>query len=137
MSTTFKRTIATNALKLRVIRQKHAAKVASLCSIIEKATKGLIAAEKKMGEDAAASVSYDYEKYHVMSFQSKGSNESQMDLDGFVTTVDFASMFKTASETAAEARRIVGAEEPPELPYEECFTGGIQVAQEGRMSHPN
>ena len=137
MSTTFKRTIASNALKLRVIRQKHAAKVASLCAIVEKATKALIAAEKKMEEEAAAAVSYDHKRYHVMTFQSQGSNESQIELDGFVTTVDFASILKTASETSAEARRIAEAKEPPELPHEDCFTGGMHVSQEGRASHPN
>ena len=114
--------IKSNAIKLRAIRKEHAGKIAALSCKIKKATEHLIATEKEMRERAAAIAGADFEARHVMGFEPNGSNEHQIDSDGFVTSPDFASILKTATEVEADARRVAEhGPEPAELPYERFF----------------
>ena len=87
---------AAHGLKLNTMRRKHAKSALKLAKTIRKATKELMAIEKRMCQESISIAGEFYENFHTVSFQEHGSNESQMDCDGFITTPDFASMLRTA-----------------------------------------
>ena len=105
-------------LKLRSLRQKHARKVATLCGMIKKAAKGLVAVEKAMDQEAIEIAGKDYKYSYCLTFEENGSNDSQIETDGFITTPDFKSVLKMATESESIARSVAEAKELPELPYE-------------------
>lgn len=105
-------------VKLRSLRQKHARKVATLCGMIRKAGKGLVAVEKAMDQEAIRIAGKDYECNYCLTFEENGSNDSQIETDGFITTPDFKSVLKMATESESIARSVAEAKEVPELPYE-------------------
>ena len=110
------------AVQLRSVRQKYSAEIASLAGVIENAVKSLLSVEKKMAQEAIDIAGQDYETRHVLTFEPHGSNDSQVETDGFVTSPDFASILKTATEVLLEARRVAAHKpDPPELPYERAF----------------
>jgi hypothetical protein len=110
---------STPLLKLRSLRQKHARKVAILCGMIKKAAKGLVAVERAMDQEAVKVAGPDYQYKHCLSFEEHGSNDSQIETDGFVTTPDFKSVLQMAIDAEAGALSMVEANEPPKLPYED------------------
>jgi hypothetical protein len=108
----------TTLLKLRSLRQKHARKVATLCGMIKNAAKGLVAVEKEMDQEAIKIAGKDYEFNYCLTFEENGSNDSQIENAGFITTPDFKSILKMAAESESIARSVAEAKELPELPYE-------------------
>jgi len=55
----------------------------------------------------------------LSTFSKAGSNDSQIETDGFVTTPDFKSVLQMAIDAEAGALSMVEANEPPKLPYED------------------
>ena len=104
--------------KLRSMRHAYAPKVASLSKIIQMAAKALVKIEKDMDRQANEIDGEYYKSRYTLSFEIHGSNDAQVDLDGFVTTPDFQSILKTATETAEAAEDVASFTEPPPLPSE-------------------
>lgn len=105
--------------KLRPLRQKHAKKAFMLLKIIQKAAKALVKIEATLNKEAAAIAGEYYGNYHAVSLETEGSNESQMNGDGYITTPDFVSVLKMADTTVAALEPVVLAAEPPPLPLED------------------
>ena len=61
--------IKKQALKLRVVRRKHAPEVARLCKIITDAAKEMVAVEAQIAKESAAIAGPDYEVNHTVAFQ--------------------------------------------------------------------
>ena len=103
------------ATQLRSIRQKHARKVATLCGIIRKAARGLLAVERALDRAAIKAAGQDYAEKYIITFQEHGSNEAQIETNGFITAPDFQSVLQMATDTEAAARLVAEAKEPPKL----------------------
>ena len=106
------------AKKLRALRQKHAKKALMLAKTIKRAVKALVKVEDAMQKDAVAIAGELYESNYTVSFEPHGSNDAQVDSDGFVTTPDFASALKMATETVELLEPVASAAEPLPLPFE-------------------
>jgi hypothetical protein len=113
----FKAQYASQNMKLRVVRQKHAKKALMLSRTIERAVKALVKVEEELHKDSVAIAGDLYQNNHHVSFEPNGSNDSQVDCDGFITTPDFASVLKMATETISLLEPVVTAAEPLDLPY--------------------
>lgn len=105
-------------IKLRAVRHKHAKKGLVLAKKIQKAMKELVGIEKQMHTECRTIAGEWFENYHTVSFEEHGSNDSQIDCDGFITTPDFASVLKMATELVGSLEPIASAESPPALPCE-------------------
>ena len=69
------------AIKLRSIRQKHAARAAMLLRIIETAARKLVKIEDKIDEECKKEVSDSYRRNHIVGFDLDGFDLIQIDDD--------------------------------------------------------
>jgi len=104
--------------KLRALRHKLAKKTLKHAQALKKAANDLLKMQAALETQAKEIAGEYYECFHVVSFEVHGTNERQTDCDGFVTTPDFASVLKTATDTIRLLEPVADAAEPPPLQYE-------------------
>ena len=104
--------------KLRALRHKLAKKTLKHAQALKKAANDLIKMQTALETQAKEIAGEYYECFHVVSFEVHGTNERQTDCDGFVTTPDFASVLKTATDTIRLLEPVAAAREAPPLQYE-------------------
>ena len=103
---------ATHRLKLCALQQKHAKKVLMYSKMIQAAAKGLVKVQKCLDAEATEIAGEYYKNFHAVSFELHGTNDAQIELDGFVTTPDFSSVLKMADELVKSLEPVVNAVEP-------------------------
>jgi hypothetical protein len=106
---------AAHKLKLRVLQQKYAKQAMHCAKIIQAGAKKLIRVQNRMKDEAAEIAGDSYHNYHIVSYQLHGTNAEQVELDGFVTTPDFASVLQMAEELVVTLAPVITAKDPPKL----------------------
>jgi len=91
---------AAHILQLRALQKDHAKKVLLYARMIQAAARGLVKLEKRLDTEAAAIAGESYDNFHTVSFELEGTNNEQHERDGYVTTPDFASVLKMATDLA-------------------------------------
>jgi hypothetical protein len=119
--------VQAEALELRKIRHKHAAKVAQQARIIASAARKLIKLEAVIHEASIAVAGEDYDLSHCPSFDLHGSMERQFENMGHVDGPGFTDVLAFAKMLAESAATVANAEEPPPMPYEDI---GLKVGNE-------
>ena len=119
--------VRAEALELRKIRHKHAAKVAQQARIIASAARKLIKIEAEIRSASIAVAGEEYEECHCPSFDFNGSMERQFENVGEIKGPGFVDMLAYAKEVAEIATAVTNAEEPPPMPYEDI---GLRVGNE-------
>ena len=119
--------VQAEALELRKIRHKHAAKVAQQARIIASAARKLIKIEAEIHEASIAVAGEDYELSHCPSFDLDGPMERQFENMGRVDGPGFSDVLTFAKNLAKAAATVADAEEPPHMPYEDI---GLRVGNE-------
>jgi hypothetical protein len=119
--------VQAEALELRKIRHKHAAKVAQQARIIASAARKLIKLEAVIHEASIAVAGEAYEECHCPSFDFNGSMEQQFENMGDVKGPGFIDVLAFARELAESAATVANAEEPPPMPFEDI---GLRVGNE-------
>jgi hypothetical protein len=109
---------AAHILQLRALQKDHAKKVLLYARMIQAAARGLVKLEKRLDAEAAAIAGEFYDNFHTVSFELEGTNNEQHERDGYVTTPDFASVLKMATDLAEVVEPIVLEAEPRPLLYE-------------------
>lgn len=109
----------THRLKLRALQQKHANKALKYAKAIQAAAEGLVEVQRELYADAEAVAGQYFRNYHTVGFDLDGSNQDQVERDGFVTTPDVASVLKMANNMVDHLQPVVSAEEPLPLLYED------------------
>ena len=105
------------AVKLRSIRQKHAAKAAMLLRIIETAARKLVKIEDKIDEECKKEVGESYRRNHIVGFDLDGVDHFQIEDDDDVAPY-LECVCVLAKKAASEAQEVAMAVEPPKLPSE-------------------
>jgi hypothetical protein len=106
---------AAHKLKLRALQQKYAKQAMNCAKIIQAGAKKLIRIQNRMKDEAAEIAGDSYRNYHIVSYALHGTNAEQVELDGFVTTPDFASVKQMAGELVATLAPVITAKHPPGL----------------------
>ncbi len=119
--------VRAEALELRKIRHKHAAKVAQQARIIASAARKLIKIEAEIRSASIAVAGEEYEECHCPSFDFNGSMERQFENVGEIKGPGFIDVLAFAKELAESAATVADAEQPPPMPYEDI---GLRVANE-------
>jgi len=106
---------AAHKLKLRALQQKYAKQAMHCANIIQAGAKKLIRIQNRMKDEAAEIAGDSYRNYHIVSYELHGTNAEQVELDGFVTTPDFASVLQMADELVDTLAPVITAKDPPGL----------------------
>jgi len=106
---------AAHRLELCALQQRHAKKALMYSRMLLAAARGLVRVQNRMEDEAADIAGDDYEAHHIVSFELHGTNNAQIELDGLITTPDFASVLKMADELVKALEPVVTAVEPPPL----------------------
>jgi hypothetical protein len=109
---------AAHTPQLRALQKTHARKALLYARMIQAAARGLVRLEQRLDDEATAIAGEFYDNFHTVSFELEGANNEQQDRDGCVTTPDFASVLKMATDLAEALEPIVLAAEPLPLLYE-------------------
>ena len=119
--------VQAEALELRKIRHKHAAKVAQQARMIASAARKLIKIEAEIRSASIAVAGEEYEECHCPSFDFNGSMERQFENVGEIKGPGFIDVLAFAKMLAESAATVANAEEPPPMPYEDI---GLKVGNE-------
>jgi hypothetical protein len=102
--------IAAQALKLRAVRKKHAARVANFAGIMRIATRALMNIEAEIREEAIAIAGEGYENVHTVTFELYGGSiDEQLDHLGEVQGPGLKDLDAFAEELLDTANGIVDA----------------------------
>jgi hypothetical protein len=115
--------VKSQALQLRKIRHRHAARVAMQARIVASAAKKLVELDEALRQECIAVAGVDFEDFHEPLFDCNRSTEGQQ---------GFSDILKYADDVATEAAAIADAAKAPPLPHEErnlsyaegCFAAG-------------
>jgi hypothetical protein len=110
--------IQTEAIKLRTIRFKYAAAVATHARTIAAAAKALCLIETNIRKESIAIAGEDYEVEHETSFDTNKSMDHQFENRGEITGPGFNDILAYANEVEADAADVAAAPEAPPLPFE-------------------
>lgn len=106
---------AAHKRKLCALQQNLAKQALQCAKIIQMGARKLIRVQDRLEEGAAAIAGDSYSNFHVVSYELHGTNEEQVERDGFVMTPDFASVLKMADELVDKLEPVIRAPEPPPL----------------------
>ena len=109
---------AAHTLQLRALQKTHARTALLYARMVQAAARGLVRLEQRLDDEATAIAGEFYDNFHTVSFELEGANNEQQDRDGCVTTPDFASVLKMATDLAEAVEPIVLEAEPRPLLYE-------------------
>ena len=117
--------IKEQALALRVVRHKKAARVLGQARIILEAAKELKAIEKEMDVEAREIAGEEYDIKHTITFDGLGSIEHQLDNHGTVEDgAGIEDIIDKAKEIVRVAGEVASSSTPPPLPYEKDADAG-------------
>ena len=117
--TSSKDRVHAEALELRKIRHKHAAKVALQARIIAGAARKLLKIEAEIRAASIAVAGEDYAVDHCPFFDGNGSMEAQFENMGEIKGPGFVDVLAYAKEVAEIATAVADAEQPPPMPHED------------------
>ena len=103
---------ADHKLKLRALQKKHAKKAQKYAKVIQAAAKKLIEVQNDLEDEAVAIAGESYKNFHVISYELHGTNDEQVECDGFVTAPDFVSVEKMADELVKVLDPVISAAVP-------------------------
>ena len=117
--------IKEQALALRVVRHKKAARVLGQARIILEAAKELKAIEKEMDVEAREIAGEEYDIKHTITFDGLGSIEHQLDNHGTVEDgAGIDDIVAKAKEIVSAASDVATSSTPPPLPLEKDHDAG-------------
>jgi hypothetical protein len=110
--------IQSDALKLRAVRFKYAADVATHNRAIAYAAKNLVQIETKIHKESIAIAGEDYQVKYETSFDTNKSIDYQLETFGEIKGPGFIDIMTYAKEVASVAAEVASAAKPPKLPFE-------------------
>ena len=111
--------VQSQALKLRAIKHKHAAKVAGHARIIAEAAKALIDIEDEIRKESIEIAGDDYGDDHEPSYDVHKSLDYQVENMMDIRGAGFVDILSCATGVAEHAAEVASADTPPPLPFED------------------
>ena len=105
--------------QLRILQHRHAKKALKYAKTLRTTMQGLIELQQDIHAEATSIAGEYYKQFHGLSLELHGSNQSQVELDGFVTTPDLASVSKMADELVGFLEPVAGSKGPVSLRHED------------------